>query len=33
MRDRVLRWRTELLLAAILVAVVAVNVSLSPFYL
>ena len=33
MRDRVLRWRTELLLAAILLGVVAVNVSLSPFYL
>lgn len=33
MRDRVVRWRTELLLAAILLAVVAVNVSLSPFYL
>jgi rhamnose transport system permease protein len=33
MRDRALRWRTELLLAAILLGVVAVNVSLSPFYL
>ncbi len=33
MRDRVLRWRTELLLAAILLGVVAVNASLSPYYL
>ena len=33
MGDRVLRWRAELLLAAILVAVVLVNASLSPFYL
>jgi rhamnose transport system permease protein len=33
MRDRLRRWRWELLLAAILVAVVVVNVSLSPFYL
>src|SRR5919201_5537554 len=33
MRERVWRWRRELLLSAILVAVLAVNVSLSPFYL
>lgn len=33
MRDRLRQWKWELLLAAILVAVVAVNVSLSPFYL
>ena len=33
MRERIQRWRWELLLAVILVGVVAVNVSLSPFYL
>src|ERR687891_1661691 len=33
MRERVWRWRRELLLLTILVVVLAVNVSLSPFYL
>ena len=33
MRDRLWRWRWELLLTAILVTVVLVNISLSPFYL
>src|SRR5918996_181719 len=33
MRERVWRWRRELLLSTILVVVLAVNVSLSPFYL
>jgi rhamnose transport system permease protein len=33
MRDRLLRWRWELFLTAILVAVFFVNISLSPFYL
>lgn len=33
MRERLRSWKWELLLAAILVAVVAVNLSLSPFYL
>lgn len=33
MVDRLRRWQWELLLVAILVAIVAVNVSLSPFYL
>jgi rhamnose transport system permease protein len=33
MRDRLLRWKWELLLAAILVVVVIVNSSISPFYL
>src|ERR671915_407771 len=33
MRDRLLRWRWELFLSAILVAVFLVNISLSPFYL
>ena len=33
MRDRLLRWRWELFLSAILVVVFFVNISLSPFYL
>ena len=33
MRDRVFRWRWELFLSAILLAVFFVNISLSPFYL